>query len=603
MFKNQPAGLYVLALANTGERFGYYTMLAIFLFFLQAKFGFDATWTGQIFSIFLALVYFMPVFGGWLADRWSFNKCVLAGIAVMFVGYALMSAPTPVRSNTSFMILLAALLLIATGTGLFKGNLQVMVGDLYNSPQYSDRRDSAFSLFYMAINLGSMFAPGAAIALKNLALKNAGFLTNNPMAATVSNWCLDTNGFTDMSAVSGDTIKNMTDFAIKNGMAEGGDLTAWLTGYLQNFAGECTASFGHAFGNITEFATGYVEAFSTGCTYAFSLACASLIVSFLIYTLGRKTYKHIITDAPKQADGKKAAVASNEPELTPEQTKQRVVALFLVFAVVIFFWMVFHQNGQTLTEFAKSCTSPESSSWTRIGFNLGALAAIAAGVYAVFSLIQSKTAKGKAISGVILAVCVGIVIWQYVEMPSTLTNIDPAAYQQFNPFFVVALTPFSLALFGWLNAKKKEPSAPRKIGYGMIVAGIAYLVMVFGSLSLVGTNGDVSTNWLISTYLLLTFAELLLSPMGISFVSKVAPPKLKGAMMGGWFAATAVGNYLVSIPMLLWGKIPVWTIWVILIALCLLSAAFIFSQMKKLEAATGDMPQPVPDATEADPVE
>ncbi|MDE6649455.1 MAG: MFS transporter [Muribaculaceae bacterium] len=599
MFKNQPAGLYVLALANTGERFGYYTMLAIFLFFLQAKFGFDATWTGQIFSIFLALVYFMPVFGGWLADRWSFNKCVLAGIAVMFVGYALMSAPTPVRSNSSFMILLAALLLIATGTGLFKGNLQVMVGDLYNEAKYSDRRDAAFSLFYMAINLGSMFAPGAAIALKNLALGKAGFLTNNPMAATVSNWCLDTDGFTKMPT-DAETLKSMTDFAVKNGMEQGGDLAAWLTGYLQTFADSCSAHFS----TITEFANGYISAFSTGCTYAFSLACASLVVSFLIYTLGRKTYKHIITDAPKQSDGKKTAVASNEPELSPEQTKQRVVALFLVFAVVIFFWMVFHQNGQTLTEFAKSCTSSESSSWTRIGFNLGALAAIAAGVYALFGIIQSKTTKGKSLSGVFLAICAGIVIWIYTGvLPETLTNIDPAAYQQFNPFFVVALTPFSLALFGWLNAKKKEPSAPRKIGYGMIVAGIAYLVMVFGSLSLVGTNGDVSTNWLIVTYLLLTFAELLLSPMGISFVSKVAPPKLKGAMMGGWFAATAVGNYLVSIPMLLWGKIPVWTIWVILIALCLLSAAFIFSQMKKLEAATGDMPQPVPDATQADPVE
>ncbi|MDE6521339.1 MAG: MFS transporter [Muribaculaceae bacterium] len=599
MFKNQPAGLYVLALANTGERFGYYTMLAIFLFFLQAKFGFDATWTGQIFSIFLALVYFMPVFGGWLADRWSFNKCVLAGIAVMFVGYALMSAPTPIRSNSSFMILLAALLLIATGTGLFKGNLQVMVGDLYNNPQYSDRRDSAFSLFYMAINLGSMFAPGAAIALKNMALTKAGFLSNNPMAATVSNWCLDTNGFTNMPS-DPETLKSMTDFAVKNGMEQGGDLAAWLSGYLQTFADGCSAHFA----SLTAFADGYISAFSTGCTYAFSLACASLIVSFLIYTLGRKTYKHIITDAPKAENGKKAVANNNEPELTPEQTKQRVVALFLVFAVVIFFWMVFHQNGQTLTEFAKSCTSPESSSWTRIGFNLGALSAIAVAVYALFSLIQSKSAQGKVISGIILAACVGVVIWIYTGvMPATLTNIDPAAYQQFNPFFVVALTPFSLALFGWLNKKGKEPSAPRKIGYGMVVAGIAYLVMVFGSLSLVGTNGDVSTNWLIATYLLLTFAELLLSPMGISFVSKVAPPKLKGAMMGGWFAATAVGNYLVSIPMLLWGKIPVWTIWVILIVLCLLSAAFIFSQMKKLEAATGDMPEPVPDSTLADPVE
>ncbi|MDE5555999.1 MAG: hypothetical protein K2J10_12570, partial [Muribaculaceae bacterium] len=187
--------------------------------------------------------------------------------------------------------------------------------------------------------------------------------------------------------------------------------------------------------------------------------------------------------------------------------------------------------------------------------------------------------------------------------PETVTGIDPAAYQQFNPFYVVALTPFSLALFGWLARKGKEPSAPRKIGYGMVMAGAAYVVMVFGSLSLVGTNGDVSSNWLISTYLLLTFAELLLSPMGISFVSKVAPPKLKGAMMGGWFAATAIGNYLVSIPMLLWGKIPTTLIWAILIGLCLLSAAFIFSIMKKLEAATSDTDEAVPVADELETVE
>ena len=179
MFKNQPTGLYVLSLANTGERFGYYTMLAIFLFYLQAKFGFDSTWTGQIFSIFLALVYFMPLVGGWLADKWSFSKCVVSGIAIMFVGYALMSAPTPVRSNMSMMVMFAALLLISAGTGLFKGNLQVMVGDLYNDPRYSSKRDSAFSLFYMAINVGSMFAPMAAIGLKNMALNNAGFLSNN----------------------------------------------------------------------------------------------------------------------------------------------------------------------------------------------------------------------------------------------------------------------------------------------------------------------------------------------------------------------------------------------------------------------------------------
>lgn len=586
MFKNQPGGLYVLALANTGERFGYYTMLAIFLFFLQAKFALDATWTGQIFSIFLALVYFMPLVGGWLADKWSFSKCVVSGIAVMFVGYALMSAPTPVRSNTSLMVLFAALLLIAVGTGLFKGNLQVMVGDLYNNPQYSAKRDSAFSLFYMAINLGSMFAPGAAIALKNFGLKQAGFETSDAMAATVSNWCIDTNNFANMPT-DGEQLKAMTEFAASKGMEEGGDLAAFLQGYLADFAAKCQVTFD----GMVDFATQYITAFSTGCSYAFALACGSLIVSFLIYALGRKTYRHIITDNKKTPAAGKTAVADG-PELTPAQTKQRVVALLLVFAVVIFFWMVFHQNGQTLTEFAKSCTSSSSSSWTRIGFNLGALAAIAAGVYALFSVFQSTTAKAKAVSGVILAACAGVVYYLYSGTPATVENIDPAAYQQFNPFFVVALTPFSMALFAWLGKKGKEPSAPRKIGYGMVVAGIAYVVMIFGSMTLVGTNGDVSTNWLISTYLLLTFAELLLSPMGISFVSKVAPPKLKGAMMGGWFAATAIGNYLVSIPMLLWGKIPTYMVWGILVVLCLLSAAFIFSIMKKLEAATSDTPAP-----------
>ncbi len=237
MFKNQPKGLYVLALANTGERFGYYTMLAIFLFYLQAKFGFDATWTGQIFSIFLALVYFMPLIGGWLADKWSFSKCVMSGIAVMFIGYALMSAPTPVRTNTSMMIMFAALLLISVGTGLFKGNLQVMVGDLYNDPKYSSKRDTAFSLFYMAINLGSMYAPGAAITLKNLALEKAGFLTNDSMMATVSNWCLDTDGFTNMPA-DPEKLTAMRDFALQKGMETGGDVSAFLTRYITNFASD-----------------------------------------------------------------------------------------------------------------------------------------------------------------------------------------------------------------------------------------------------------------------------------------------------------------------------------------------------------------------------
>ena len=171
-------------------------------------------------------------------------------------------------------------------------------------------------------------------------------------------------------------------------------------------------------------------------------------------------------------------------------------------------------------------------------------------------------------------------------------EVSAPIFQQFNPFYVVALTPVSMAIFSSLAKKGKEPSAPRKIAYGMLVAACAYAVMCPASTGLptpneqkaLGEGGDfVSANWLIGTYLILTFGELLLSPMGISFVSKVAPPKYKGVMMGGWFVATAFGNLLVSVGGYLWGDLPLWTVWVVFIVLCLLSAFFMFAMMKRLE--------------------
>ena len=214
-------------------------------------------------------------------------------------------------------------------------------------------------------------------------------------------------------------------------------------------------------------------------------------------------------------------------------------------------------------------------------------------IYALFSVFQSK-GKARIISIVVAIAAIGGIAAFYATTPSPVSGLQPQIYQQFNPFYVVALTPFSVGIFAWLAKKKKEPSAPRKIGYGMLVAGFAFAFLMFASLGL-GTapaegQGEtlVSPNVLITTYLFLTFAELLLSPMGISFVSKVAPPKYKGLMMGCWFGATAIGNYLVFIPALLWNEINVAVLWGILIVVCLLSAGFIFSIMKKLEAATSD---------------
>ncbi|WFE82903.1 peptide MFS transporter [Parabacteroides chongii] len=549
MFEGQPKGLYALALANTGERFGYYTMLAIFTLFLQAKFGFTAAETSTIFGSFLAAVYFMPLVGGILADKFGYGKMVTTGIIVMFIGYVLLSIPTP--SSTGKVLMFGALALIACGTGLFKGNLQVMVGNLYDAPEYRAKRDTAFSIFYMAINIGAMYAPTAATMITNKMLGKAGF-TYVPQIPSLAHQFL--NG----------TITE-----------EGATTLSGLQA-AQNFVGDTAA-----------FCTTYIDKLSEAYNYGFAIACISLVVSMLIYVVFRPTFKHADYNS-KQA--KPANV--QEEELTPEQTKARIQALLLVFAVVIFFWMAFHQNGLTLTFFARDYTAQAVTGLDRLGFNIVNLTFLLVVVYSAFSLFQSKTGKAKGISAGVLIIMLGLLGWSYSSMDSTVT-ILPQIFQQFNPFFVIVLTPVSLAVFGYLAKKKKEPSAPRKIGIGMVIAACGFLIMAVGSLGLptpaaVEANGIsadvlVSPNWLISTYLVLTFAELLLSPMGISFVSKVAPPKYKGMMMGGWFVATAIGNYLVAIIGYLWGGMQLWMVWSVLIVCCLLSALFIFSIMKRLE--------------------
>ncbi|MBO7455934.1 MAG: MFS transporter, partial [Paludibacteraceae bacterium] len=485
-----------------------YTMLAVFALFLRANYGLDAFWAGEIYSDFLMLVYFLPIIGGWLADKFGFGRMVTTGIIIMFAGYLLLSVP--LGGNTfALIVMLAALLLIGLGTGLFKGNLQVMVGDLYNDSRYAAQRDSGFSIFYMAINIGALFAPTAAIKIMEWAQTSLGISVNDSYH------------------------------------------------------------------------------------FAFAVACASLILSIAIYYIFRKTFRHV------EGGTKKSDVQNNVPELSKEETKKRIVALCLVFAVVIFFWMAFHQNGLSLTFFANEFTAQSSSGLESMAFDVWNLVLIIIGVYAGFSIFQSKTAKAKGISGAIVAVVLGLLVWKYYRLTGEI-SISAPIFQQFNPFYVVALTPVSLAIFGALNKKGKEPSAPRKIAYGMLVAALAYCVMAVGSIGLpmpeniINEAGeqvavhmaDVSPQLLIYTYLILTFAELLLSPMGISFVSKVAPPKYKGLMMGGWFVATAIGNKLVGVGGYLWGNIPLWAVWCVFLGVCLVAAIFMFSIMRKLEDAT-----------------
>jgi POT family proton-dependent oligopeptide transporter len=263
--------------------------------------------------------------------------------------------------------------------------------------------------------------------------------------------------------------------------------------------------------------------------------------------------------------------------------------------VVIFFWMAFHQNGLSLTYFADEFTAQSAEGLQAMCFDVWNLVAVIFIVYALFAFFEAETTKVKTIS---FFVILASLIFLFVQYDGNgLVEVSAPIFQQFNPFYVVALTPVSMAIFGTLAQKGKEPSAPRKIAYGMIVAAIAYALMAFSSFGLpmpqtaMGEDGnpvavhvaDVTPNLLITVYLVLTFGELLLSPMGISFVSKVAPPKYKGMMMGGWFVATAIGNQLVVVGGLLWGAVPLWICWSVFFGVCLVAAIFMFAMMKRLE--------------------
>ncbi|HOS11807.1 MAG TPA: oligopeptide:H+ symporter, partial [Candidatus Aminicenantes bacterium] len=332
MFKGHPKGLFVAFFANMGERFGFYTMVAIFVLFMQAKYGMTAATAGFVYSMFMVCVYFFPLLGGLLADKvLGYGRTISLGLIVMFLGYALLALPT--RMNTGLSLIIAAMAVIAVGTGLFKGNLQALVGSLYDDPKYDALRDRAFTIFYMGINIGAMFAPSASEIISNWVLKGAGLTYDARIPALA-------NGF------------------LKGTLTEAG---AYLDIARTQDAGATLETLG-------TFSERYINALSKSYHFGFGVACLSLIVSMLVFWAFRKYYKH--ADFTEKQKAKSEALKSQVVELTPAQTKERLVALGLVFFVVIFFWMAFQQSGLTMTFFARDYTQLSVGALSYIWFDM-----------------------------------------------------------------------------------------------------------------------------------------------------------------------------------------------------------------------------------------
>ncbi len=500
MFKGHPKGLIPAALANMGERFGFYTMMAILVLFLQAKFGLDGTDAGWIYSTFYSSIYFLAIVGGIIADRTkNYKGTILAGLLMMAFGYVLLAIPTPTPVPNLTLYLVAtcvALAVIAFGNGLFKGNLQALVGQMYDDPKYDKVRDSGFSLFYMFINVGGIFAPMIAPSLRSWWLARAGYEYN----------------------------ANLPELCHQH---LGGTLTEKAAERFHEIANQVSAA---PITDYTAFCNDYLNVFNEGFHYAFAVAIVAMLISLVIYLKNKANFP----DPAKKAAEAKANNTVTQMDI--KEVKQRIYALLAVFGVVIFFWFSFHQNGLTLTMFARD--------------------------YTVLSLAGF--------------------------------DLNPEIFQSMNPFFVVFLTPVVVGIFGWLRNRGIEPSTPKKIAIGMFIAALAYVLMTLGSLNVplfsevtemggLPEAAKVTPFLLIGAYFILTVAELFISPLGISFVSKVAPPQYQGLMQGLWLGATGAGNQLLVFGAMLYAGVPIWLTWTVFIVACAISMIIMLVMVKWLE--------------------
>ena len=517
MFSKHPKGLVAAALANMGERFGFYIMMAILTLFISAKFGLSETTTGYIYSAFYASIYILALVGGIIADKTkNFKGTILAGLVIMAVGYLIIAIPTPTPvPNLPLYLGLTCLGLavIAFGNGLFKGNLQALVGQMYDDPKYSSLRDSGFQIFYMFINIGGFFAPWIAIGVRN--------------------WFLKANGY-DYDATLPELCHQY--------LAEGSNMAPQAMENLTTLANK-VALDGTQVSDVATFVNSYLDVFNRGFHYAFMAAIFAMGISLVIYLVNKSKFPDPGKKVAPADKAEKVTVSKEEIQMSATEIRQRIYALFAVFGVVIFFWLSFHQNGYSLTYFARDYVD-----LSVINIDLG------------FTQIK------------------GAEIFQCV-----------------NPFFVVTLTPLIMWLFGAMKQKGKEPSTPMKIAIGMGIAMLAFVFLMVFSFTLPSKDALAHMNadqidairvtpWImIGLYFILTVAELFISPLGLSFVSKVAPPHLQGLMQGCWLAATAVGNSLLFIGGILYTSVPIWACWLVFVGATAASMIVMLSMVKWLE--------------------
>lgn len=474
MLKNHPRGLMVLFFTEMWERFGFYTLMAILYLYMEKNLGWDDQRKGDYYGLFLGMVYFVPILGGFLGDRVLGQRhTIRLGAVLMTFGYVALTLSSLERIGLFY----AGLVLVAVGTGLFKANISVLVGGLYE--EGSKFKDAAFNIFYMGVNLGAALAP---------------------LAATF--------------------IGKHYDGLLK-----------WL----------------QARENLAPLARTLVDNNIGGYNLAFAAAAVGMVISMIVFQVGRRCVVRAHASSSSSADKSPTERGRDARDIaisSRAEDRQRIASLFTLFAIAIFFWVAFYQNGSSLTLFAERSTAPYSLAIPLPSF--------------LVSLLGLKSSV--------------------VSLP-----LNTETYQFFNPFFILVLTPLLVMTFARMRKEGLEPSSASKIFAGMTVMGFSVLIMVFASRA----GGDRDENlmsplWLISSYFAVTIAEILVSPMGLSFVSKVAPQRMRGLMMGCWFGSTAIGSYGSGLLAKYYGQFHHHDFFLIIAALPFVSALLVLPFLKRL---------------------
>ena len=522
--KEHPKGLIPAALSNMGERFGYYIMNAVLTLFICSKFGVPDKTAGIMFAVFYFLIYVLSLPGGIIADRTkNYKGTIITGLIVMAVGYCILSIPVFSGHGFSWVMVLTmlALIIIACGNGLFKGNLQAVVGQLYDDfeaeaakqgsealAKAKEKRDTGFQIFYVFINVGGVIAPFIAPIIRNWWLQAHNMVYN----ADLPKLCHDFVANSD--AMKPEAVANLTELVAKQPelATQGVDMT--------------------------QFCDSYITVFNTGVHFAFIASVAAMLISLTIFLCTKKGLPNPVKKASSAAEEKAVTYTAEEKAAMAKEVKQRMAGLYAVLGVCVFFWFAFHQNGESLALFARD-------------------------------FIQNDA-------------------------------IPPEIMQCINPFFVIILTPIIMWLFAKLARSGKEVSTPKKIAFGMAIAACAYIFLVAlsgvaGFNSPEYYNGSVPLDvkvgpWaLIVTYFFLTVAELFISPLGLSFVSKIAPKHIQGICQGLWLSATAIGNLLILLGPYLYNGMPkLWMCWAVFAVICLIAMAVMFGMLKWLEKITAE---------------